>query len=83
METSQSIDNERVHPQSGATFAQVAATTGQKRTRSAHPAVRRANFTGWAAVGRITGETADRHSKRCVFELKRLTIEPSGHGYPF
>lgn len=35
----------------------------------AHPAVRRINFTGSTAVGRIIGEKAGKHLKRCILEL--------------
>jgi acyl-CoA reductase-like NAD-dependent aldehyde dehydrogenase len=35
----------------------------------AHPAVRRVNFTGSTAVGRIIGEKAGKHLKRCILEL--------------
>lgn len=35
----------------------------------AAPAVRRVNFTGSTAVGRIIGEKAGKHLKRCLLEL--------------
>jgi acyl-CoA reductase-like NAD-dependent aldehyde dehydrogenase len=35
----------------------------------AHPAVRRINFTGSTAVGRIIGEKSGKHLKRCILEL--------------
>lgn len=35
----------------------------------AHPAVRRVNFTGSTAVGRIIGEKSGKHLKRCILEL--------------
>ena len=35
----------------------------------AHPAVRRINFTGSTTVGRIIGEKAGKHLKRCILEL--------------
>lgn len=35
----------------------------------AHPAVRRINFTGSTAVGRIIGEKAGKYLKRCILEL--------------
>ncbi len=35
----------------------------------AHPAVRRVNFTGSTTVGRIIGEKAGKHLKRCILEL--------------
>lgn len=35
----------------------------------AHPAIRRINFTGSTAVGRIIGEKAGKHLKRCILEL--------------
>ncbi|MFZ1389928.1 MAG: aldehyde dehydrogenase [Thiolinea sp.] len=35
----------------------------------AHSAVRRVNFTGSTAVGRIIGEKAGKHLKRCILEL--------------
>jgi acyl-CoA reductase-like NAD-dependent aldehyde dehydrogenase len=35
----------------------------------AQPAVRRINFTGSTAVGRIIGEKAGKHLKRCILEL--------------
>lgn len=35
----------------------------------AHPAVRRVNFTGSTSVGRIIGEKAGKHLKRCILEL--------------
>ncbi|MGP9790924.1 aldehyde dehydrogenase [Roseinatronobacter sp. NSM] len=38
-------------------------------TLIAHPAVRRVNFTGSTAVGRIIGEKAGKHLKRCILEL--------------
>lgn len=38
-------------------------------TLIAHPAVRRINFTGSTAVGRIIGEKAGKHLKRCILEL--------------
>lgn len=35
----------------------------------AHPVVRRINFTGSTRVGRIIGQVAARHLKRCLLEL--------------
>jgi acyl-CoA reductase-like NAD-dependent aldehyde dehydrogenase len=36
---------------------------------TAHPAVRRVNFTGSTRVGRLVAETAARHLKPCLLEL--------------
>lgn len=38
-------------------------------TLIAHPAVRRVNFTGSTAVGRIIGEKSGKYLKRCILEL--------------